>query len=245
MKPIWCILCYVIHLISANKSMLSHGSAFRIAGGTEAVEGQAPYQCSMQKYGTHFCNCAIISDEFVLSAAHCIGNKQPKNVDIVMGTNGRNGTVFKAKRFIKHDKYRTSPSLMYDIGLVEVQGTIQFNDKIQAIKYAQRDTQVPDGTTLLVSGWGWLGSFITPPNRLHVLYVTAISYQQCKESWPKVHEGCLCTMNKIGEGTCYGDSGGPMVWGDTLVGLVSYGEPCATELETCIFRTLHFWTRED
>lgn len=44
----------------------------RIVGGADAAEGQAPYQCSIQKNGDHFCGCAILSSKHILTAAHCI-----------------------------------------------------------------------------------------------------------------------------------------------------------------------------
>lgn len=48
----------------------------RIVGGTDAVEGEAPYQCSIQKLYLnrfeHLCGCAIISDKWIVTAAHCI-----------------------------------------------------------------------------------------------------------------------------------------------------------------------------
>lgn len=47
---------------------------FRIVGGTDAAEGGAPYQCSMQrgKASDHFCGCAILSEKWIVTAAHCI-----------------------------------------------------------------------------------------------------------------------------------------------------------------------------
>lgn len=45
----------------------------RIVGGKDAAEGEAPYQCSLQlgKLG-HLCGCAIVSAEYILTAAHCL-----------------------------------------------------------------------------------------------------------------------------------------------------------------------------
>lgn len=44
----------------------------RIAGGSDAFEGQAPYQCALEKYESIFCGCAILSDRWIITAGHCL-----------------------------------------------------------------------------------------------------------------------------------------------------------------------------
>lgn len=44
----------------------------RIVGGADAPDNLAPYQCSLQFHSDLFCGCVIISNEWVLTAAHCI-----------------------------------------------------------------------------------------------------------------------------------------------------------------------------
>lgn len=42
-----------------------------IVGGVAAVDGDSPTQVSLQRT-SHFCGGAIISDEWILTAAHCV-----------------------------------------------------------------------------------------------------------------------------------------------------------------------------
>lgn len=43
----------------------------------------------------------------------------------------------------------------------------------------------------------------------------------------KISETSLCAFKTHGAGTCFGDSGGPLAAKQTLIGLVSWGIPCA------------------
>lgn len=45
----------------------------RIVGGFPIDIKQVPWQASMQRNGKHACGASIISDKWLLTAAHCLG----------------------------------------------------------------------------------------------------------------------------------------------------------------------------
>lgn len=51
---------------------LRKGEYSRIVGGSEAKEGFAPYQVSIQSENSHYCGGAIIHSKFVVTAGHCV-----------------------------------------------------------------------------------------------------------------------------------------------------------------------------
>lgn len=49
-----------------------HSSLERVSGGHDAEPNSAKYMCSMQLYRRHYCGCSILSDRWLLTAAHCV-----------------------------------------------------------------------------------------------------------------------------------------------------------------------------
>ncbi|XP_055303191.1 chymotrypsin-2-like [Sitodiplosis mosellana] len=167
----------------------------------------------------HFCGCAIISDRWVVTAAYCLRNNPIEELRIRVGSNEANtgGQVFNVEKAIPHPSYEKKRN---DIGLIRVQGNITFNDKVKTIQL--ETNEVPSGTELLVTGWGTTET--GDPDDLQQLRVKAISDAECKNAW-NVTDEILCTFTKRGEGMCRADSGGPLVRGDKLIGLVSFDVP--------------------
>lgn len=62
------------------------------------------------------------------------------------------GDRYRVRRTISHEEFTGRYSFSYDIALVGLQTPIQFNNRVQSIKFS--DKVVPENTRLLVSGFG-------------------------------------------------------------------------------------------
>lgn len=72
-----------------------------------------------------------------------------------MGTNDlkNGGSRYEVEKFIRHEQY-DKPEFANDIALIRVKGEIQFNDKVQPIKYSEKFINAD--TYLYMFGWGKL-----------------------------------------------------------------------------------------
>lgn len=210
----------------------------RVVGGKAAAANSAPYIVSMQYGGTHYCAANIINANWLVTAAHCLANRnQVLGSTLVAGSIAVAGTASTTqKRQITHyvinDLY-TGGTVPYDIGLIYTPTAFTWTAAVAPVKLPSSGVR-PTGKADLF-GWGSTSKTNSPsyPKTLQeAKNIPIISLDSCAAALGSkgqdVHTTNLCTGPLTG-GTsfCTSDSGGPLVQGNVLIGIVSWGKlPC-------------------
>lgn len=159
MKSVSLILLVVFVTLSATaaKSVLQP----RIINGKDATEGQFPHMVSLRtRYLDHRCGATILSNRFILTAAHCVqgdfGN--PNNLVAVVGALRRSsgGVVVELDAISAHKKFDLSnqASGIYDVAILRTATEIAFNELVQPIALPKANIPEDRSVKVVTSGWG-------------------------------------------------------------------------------------------
>uniref|UniRef100_A0A8C6LXE0 trypsin n=1 Tax=Nothobranchius furzeri TaxID=105023 RepID=A0A8C6LXE0_NOTFU len=196
----------------------------RIVGGYECPKNSVPYQVSLFA-GYNYCGGILLSDEWVLSAAHC---KSKSDVEVRLGEHDiwepeNTEQHIMSAEFIHHPDYnpRTQDS---DIMLIRLSRTATLNSFVRPVALPSKCASA--GSRCLVSGWGNIPRY---PDKLQCLDIPVLSDDTCFNSYPfQITDNMICAgFLEGGKDSCQGDSGGPLVCDGELQGVVSWGKGCA------------------
>ncbi|XP_053685771.1 chymotrypsin-2-like [Sabethes cyaneus] len=199
----------------------------RIAGGTDAGDGQFPYMVSLRdQQRMHFCGGAILNNRWVITGAKCVSGKDPAEILVLTGSQSlmRGGTNHQADRIIIHPNFNY---LANDVAVVRVRTPIMLSADTFALRLASYRIDTAIGAVL--SGWGRrsLGSPAFP-DWLQYLTTQVISLESCRDHFNDelIPDVVMCTTYPAGRSACVGDAGSPLVYGGELHGIVSWGMSC-------------------
>jgi len=225
----------------------------RIVGGQEADPGEWPWQVAIVQrgadtYNGQFCGGSLISRDWVLTAAHCVGSLTPNDIDVAAGLHNLVTPdpgflrVGVAEIIIHPGWYGGGDS---DIALLRLAEPIDERPAaadalpIAFVRTAPGDAPTFVGETSVVTGWGnTLGQpdpgGIDYPAGLHEVEVPVVSNEYCNAAYfGSITDNMLCAgLLRGGADSCQGDSGGPLVIFDDaagdwlLAGIVSFGQGC-------------------
>ncbi|XP_041041239.1 transmembrane protease serine 9-like [Carcharodon carcharias] len=209
----------------------------RIVGGTNSMKGEWPWQVSLLHRGSHVCGASIISNRWLISAAHCFTNSyaNPSAWKALMGSRIiRHGISRNIRRIHAHPNYSIPIRFNNDIAVLELSFPLFFNDFIQPVCLPLNSTVFAVGQSCIITGWGTLAYQGWTPRILQKAEVKIISDNRCRRTYGyHVSDKMLCAgILEGGVDACQGDSGGPLVcqspdktW--LLAGIVSFGIKCA------------------
>ncbi|TAN46780.1 MAG: trypsin-like serine protease [Methylococcaceae bacterium] len=213
----------------------------RIVGGRSATPGSMPWLVAVADakppakplYDRQFCGGALIADNWVLTAAHCVEGTRPESLQVVAqiyDLTKDSGQVSAVRRKIMHPNYNRF-SMNADIALLELATPL---DAIP-IPVLQQNLALT-GQWLSIAGWGSIDKAGNNyAEQLRETEVPIVSNATCQRAYgrlDKITGNMLCAgFKEGGRDSCQGDSGGPALveingrW--LLAGVVSFGEGCA------------------
>jgi secreted trypsin-like serine protease len=202
----------------------------QVVGGDEVESiSDYPFMVGIEKSGRgNVCGGSLINSRQVLTAAHCVVNSLPSEVQVRGGTRRRNegGKVYEVAYIHVNPGYarRTKP---YDLAILDLR------KKVTASWYAS--VRLPNSTQALaagehveVVGWGRQHK-ADPSSRPQILRhrrLTVLPFDVCHRQYAStLSPQNFCTRRSLDEGTGGGDSGGPLLQGNVLRGAVSGSHP--------------------
>merc|ERR1711899_478226 len=216
----------------------------RIVGGFEAQENQWPWQVALFIDNAWFCGGSIISENYVMTAAHCADGAS--YFDIMAGAHNVRASSAPHRGEITSYNGWTHLSwnhntLENDIALIELPSPMSFNEYIKPSCMPMAGDTADVNEMVTCTGWGKPSDSaggISPVLRM-VEDRPIISNSECNAIYGIVGDGVVCIDTTGGKGTCNGDSGGPLnmkydvksagqQW--KQVGIVSFGASAGCEV---------------
>jgi len=210
----------------------------RVLDGQPAGFGSFPWQ-ALIRVGKGKCGGVLVNRRHVVTAGHCIKNKNLGSVVVTLGEYHLKSKSeplptqsFSVVQAFVHPRFQFSPAAdRYDVAVLRLERPVRYAPHITPICLPEAGRDPSPGTHAYVAGWGALipddvtGPLlpllvpeVKRPSVLQVVNVPVVTNQRC-ERWHQ-NAGIKVTIwpemvcagyRQGGKDSCKGDSGGPLM----------------------------------
>jgi len=226
----------------------------RISTGIVAVPGEFPWIAgiTLRERSSRdfiFCSATIVSDFFLVTAAHCIRIYEAADLDVLVGKHARDPensqTRLAVVEVLRHPGNIPFTS-ENDIALLRVSHSMEplyAGGRVRPVCLQQPPCEVTPASCLVgrnatIAGWGIVRhDSLDFPAELLKAQLPILDNRQCRRRYASlrgvsIFDSMICAGNPLGgSDTCQGDSGGPLMvrredGSYLLAGVVSFGRGC-------------------
>lgn len=203
----------------------------KISGGYDAKPGKYPWMVNGEG-----CGGTLVWYDVVLTAAHCRGYlNNPGLGGVLVGNTKRNILDAGAEKRsvvkqIQHPQY-DGITHQWDFMIAVLDSPVT-NPQIQPIQL-NNDSSVPASNEKVVAlGFGRAKEDGPMSKTLQRVKMFSVSASQCRKTFRNdlFPETMVCAYRAHMKGVCNGDSGGPLLYKEKQVGIISWGyAPCTKD----------------
>uniref|UniRef100_A0A1I8ML77 Peptidase S1 domain-containing protein n=1 Tax=Musca domestica TaxID=7370 RepID=A0A1I8ML77_MUSDO len=223
----------------------------RIVNGKIIHIADAPYTVQItDAFGLWICGGTLVSDQFVVSAAHCFESRHPRELRVYAGANlrehyGSEGTEYRVSKLWNHPEYifKHDPRKVnehMDVAVLKLAKPVEFGETVRAVRMCNKPLQAEE--LIRIVGWGRVEFRGEQSNELRSIDVPVFSHEQCvamhEDSVTKITHSMVCAGLPGDKDACQGDSGGPAIRKGELCGIVSWGVGCADKNHPGIYTSI-------
>ncbi|XP_032305515.1 brachyurin [Drosophila ananassae] len=205
--------------ISSSGGLALPGIHGRIISGKQATTGQFPWQVILKRdeWDDLLCGGSIISDTWVLTAAHC--GYGFDSLFLIFGSvelNNENALNMTSSSIFVHPNY--NDKMNNDVALIQLPQALTFSNTISPISLVSSSQAWNNfvGSVATVAGYGLMDDeYLEYSDVLQYAQVTVIGNENCAPIYGSsvVLDSTLCAQGADGTNMsiCSGDSGGPLI----------------------------------